>query len=741
MATKAYGSITIVDIGDLGQLSIIPESNQPGMVIYDPDTDSYNPNWSVEANKLILSPVAYYGGTKLLDSSSTQIPTGATVTWKQIIGNTETALDTGSGGKLIVTTNPFSPDGTKLITYKVIITYTEPNMGTTLEASGQISFGLVQNANKVKSVVITGESAFLYNSSGVSINPSIVLTATTKNVNIEGWYYKNTNGNFTKITSAGTSAQFTIRQDDTYFNNDIALIRIKTNDSNVYDDHSIIKIRDGANGDSLDAAVLSNEDQMVPCDQNGIPIVDAFTNCKTTLTIYEGNSPTYEGWSIVCDTAHGVTGNWDSTTHVFTATSIDTETGYVTFTCSKTGHNTLVKTFSLVKVKAGADGVSPTLYSLESSSLVSNKDVNNVFTPSTITLNAFSQTGDNAKSAYNGRLKYFINGSSSGTAMTGGDKSSWTYTITDSSIKQIKFVLYAAGGTTTELDSLTVAITADGATGEQGVGGLSFVLGNYSDVIPCTNGGLVANQTSVIIPFTAFKGTNRVACTATYSTLPSGISLISNTAGTSSASGELRFSISKNASLSGATILTGTIIITITAEGTTGTQTYTWTKNNKALDGDNAIVFQIFAPAGNVISNDGNNVTLDTLLTDGPTTVTSGVSYQWYKYVNGTYSTLSGKTSKSIVISPSDIDSYGSFKCQAAYNSKTYDAYFSVYDKTDPLQITVLSTLGDKIINSVGQGILYANVFRNGEKQTKLKPLNAELPCRLLQFLETIFGY
>ncbi len=67
------------------------------------------------------------------------------------------------------------------------------------------------------------------------------------------------------------------------------------------------------------------------------------------------------------------------------------------------------------------------------------------------------------------------------------------------------------------------------------------------------------------------------------------------------------------------------------------------------------------------------------------------------------------------------INSYGSFKCVATYNSKTYEAYFSVYDKTDPLQIVVLSTLGDKIINSVGKGILYTNVYRNGEIVDKIK--------------------
>ena len=55
MPTTAYGSITIVDIGDLGELSGTPQSNQPIMVIYDPDSDSYSPNWG--DSNLVLTPV------------------------------------------------------------------------------------------------------------------------------------------------------------------------------------------------------------------------------------------------------------------------------------------------------------------------------------------------------------------------------------------------------------------------------------------------------------------------------------------------------------------------------------------------------------------------------------------------------------------------------------------------------------------------------------------------------------
>jgi hypothetical protein len=40
---------------------------------------------------------------------------------------------------------------------------------------------------------------------------------------------------------------------------------------------------------------------MVPCNSDGNPITGAFTNCTTTVTIYEGNIETYTGWTITID--------------------------------------------------------------------------------------------------------------------------------------------------------------------------------------------------------------------------------------------------------------------------------------------------------------------------------------------------------------------------------------------------------------------------------------------------------
>ena len=68
-----------------------------------------------------------------------------------------------------------------------------------------------------------------------------------------------------------------------------------------------------------------------------------------------------------------------------------------------------------------------------------------------------------------------------------------------------------------------------------------------------------------------------------------------------------------------------------------------------------------------------------------------------------------------------------SYKCQITYEKKTYVDYVSVYDYTDPIQVYIHSTLGDKITNSIGKGVIYASVFRDGEEITT--PVEESITC------------
>jgi hypothetical protein len=148
MITRAYGSITIVDIGDLGTLSVYPESNSHTSVVYDPNVSTgsrYNPDWTETGKELILSPVIHYGGQDLPDGAK------KTITWKYRIGTGQDITigtsdapmaaanvrgeKVGSDGCLVVNQNVLNTTDTAL-TYICYVDYTEPQTQTILSASG-----------------------------------------------------------------------------------------------------------------------------------------------------------------------------------------------------------------------------------------------------------------------------------------------------------------------------------------------------------------------------------------------------------------------------------------------------------------------------------------------------------------------------------------------------------------------------------------------------------------------------
>lgn len=122
--TTAYGSITIVDITDVGEFSVQPMSNSPLSVIYDPNNSTYNPNWST--NNVELTPIIYYAGK--------QITSEVNVEWQYQygIGGLSEITETNtqheiSNNKLKIKSNMFAVTGASdLLTYICKATYNEP---------------------------------------------------------------------------------------------------------------------------------------------------------------------------------------------------------------------------------------------------------------------------------------------------------------------------------------------------------------------------------------------------------------------------------------------------------------------------------------------------------------------------------------------------------------------------------------------------------------------------------------
>lgn len=258
----------------------------------------------------------------------------------------------------------------------------------------------------------------------------------------------------------------------------------------------------------------------------------------------------------------------------------------------------------------------------------------------------------------------------------------------------------------------------DGSTGSDSI---NVVLGNSSEIIPCNTSGTVIEAKDISIPFDCYKGISRIAGTATIGTLPSGVTVKSNTAATNSANGLIILSVAKGASLSSAE--SGDITITFFVSGVSSTHKFSWAKRIQPVAGENAIILQVMVAenSSSIILNDGNNVTLKAQLSNGTSIVASGVSYQWSKFTGSTYVNIPNATSNTVTITPAMVDSVASFRCTATYNNKQYIAFYSVIDKSDPIEVKCFSTLGEQIINGSGIGAIYALMYRNGEEIDTIK--------------------
>lgn len=455
MATAtAFGSITIVDITDVGNFSVYPTSDQPLTITYDPDTNTFNPAIGTGTGsgkkKIKLSAEAFYAGT---DKTSK-----ARYVWKRRNGNDSTAwsaidgIVSATGSILEIEDNPFSWDSStnkfdySQVTYMVIATYPDSNsgIGKDLTASGQITFVLHQLQGVTKNCsIIPSNSYFAFNGDGSAKGATtITLTPSLQNVSFGAWKYKKSDGSFQEFDKEKIANNIlTIENTDNIFVNNMATIQLETK----YKDHGIIKylydvqtivcLKDGAAGDSVVSGILTNDDQTIPAKKDGTTETSAYASAISSIAIYEGNTDVTSNWTIKVYADSSITGlkigeteypatsknnkiisipttsenGIEGTTVAVTKMSDDSVTGNVYFVATykntdRRNLGTITKTFSLTKVKAGLDGTTPTIYTLTSDSLVGSMTQTGAntysYSPSVFTLETWYQTGSGSKQRF-----------------------------------------------------------------------------------------------------------------------------------------------------------------------------------------------------------------------------------------------------------------------------------------------------------------------------------------------------
>lgn len=299
-----------------------------------------------------------------------------------------------------------------------------------------------------------------------------------------------------------------------------------------------------------------------------------------------------------------------------------------------------------------------------------------------------------------------------------------THAVFNNNVAQIKVVtsdsdVYDTVSITKMYDGVKGDPGAKGDPGTSGSGGLSVILGNETQAIACTSAGKTSAASTITIPFTGYVGITQTACTCTVGTLPTGITVKTNTAATASAAGKLELSVAASSNLGADATLTGDITLTFTISSKTVTKVFSWIKAKAGTNGTSAVVFSVYAPNGTVVQNQSGTLTLATSAYSGTTAITSA-TYQWAKYVNGTWTNISGATASTLEVSGADIVNIQSYRCTMTYSSKTYVDVITVEDKSDPYVSEMLSIGGFTVKNNLGGVVPYVIVRTN---QKEVDPL------------------
>ena len=616
---ESYGSITIVDVTDFGQFSVVPMSNAGISIIYDPNalSNQYNPS------SMTLTPYVNYGGRDMSSES------GISYAWyKRTDGATIDVTNPGSthATTQTLTVNASEFSSVKSITYYIKATYTVDN--TPLVAWGQITISKVTQATNIQDIEISGDNIFKYRYTAydaqaptIEGDTTVTLTATcTSNVAVHQWYYYKktvTNGTttwswatlpVTGVTVSGSTC--TISHTASIFYDNKAQIKVtahrtdatSTELSSVYDVYPILKLYDGipgAPGEHSVALILSNEDQMIPCDESGAPIPDdtaAFSLASTDIEVLEGGDNVTDEWTVIC-TPNGLTPAannpvYDSTNKKYTykidhwGSGNTSLTGYVTITASKTGYEPLTKKMTLTKVTRGQDGDSPTIYNLSLSpnrvTTNSNGQVvgNTTLTATVISIKDTTTTDVTTSSTI--YYEWFLNGGSSATragAGNGEDSShrsySTFYIASGTSVSSVLCKVKKVNASGDIVDSQSVAFVPAGAkgdTGKTGDGAITLDFPQFTDTIGLTSTGTLASAYSLELPYTVYQGSTSIGGTASYD-VSKGYSFNINS---------LDFSGGSSGTL---TWDTGKVIVSIPS----GTQVYNSSNANHSLNGQCAI--------------------------------------------------------------------------------------------------------------------------------------------------------
>lgn len=563
-----------------------------------------------------------------------------------------------------------------------------------------------------------------------------------------------------------------------YFNADVARFKYvahaTADNTDVYEDiFTVFQLRDGASGTKLVTMDLTNDDQLVPIDKEGnaqwdsigdlagttvrilegssdITSTSKVTNLKATLSnvtveLYNGSTKYTNTWNNGSNLPSGyytvkVTGFTNNAT-----------IGSVRFDATVDGIN-YNKTFSLVGQVAGIDGKTPTIYTLDFPSIPAY--VNNPtgsaasqtlvdhwsYEPNNLTINAYQITTDSngisTRNAYNGRVWYkpnIINGSPGTGNLEWGslDLSSGSGTlaaasklIADYSPYTFRLVAPSADNIPANIkDEESINIVSDGNIGNVGNAGkdsINLLINNENITLNATSAGKT-RSTTITVGYQGYKGATEdshfaLATSSSYSSSKNGLvnNVVDNAAHDT-------ITITLNGNITVTKGETGTITLNFVYSGgstpITISKIISWDAKLDPVDGSPAITLT-FEYGGDKVTyfknETGTTKVTPILLENAVNILSNSATVEWTDLINSSKIVDIDTDGITAIIDASDISGVGSYSCTVTQDGKSYTQYVSFTDYSDPLQVEVISTVGDKLTNGVGEGVIYPQTTRDG---------------------------
>ena len=697
--STSYGTITITDTTDLGQLSVYLTGSTVRQQIYDagvnpPATVTYYPNWTVN-DPLIITPHVYYNGESYPTSSTkweihwSKVENGSSYNTLPSTGQPESYPSDGKSLQRPVnlTTNSAGVTYTATITFYPIT----GDRNTTITGVATLDLTIANNGEKgadgqpgtpAKTLQLIGSgSHFSYNYQNTAIGTTSINLTVEKSSTVSGvhWYCDNVLIEENNAPYTALSLQITTSNINTYSSNyetnksaQFKIVEIDSSGNEVVngltDYFTIYKLQEAAPGSSTFSAYLDNDQETVN-EYNGT--ID-FTNATTIFHLDKGgqnNLIANSGWTISITDSGNVTyqtgkstfntlpsGNNNEITRV---TAMTGNTAWIQFTAQNTNSSIAnqVKRFTIQK--------NPSLIShaLQLSSVVANRDTtaapNGNYTPSQIIVDAIVRTGGGADDYHVANtieaVIYYKDGSYSSTLYN--SNAALTLTLADKAASgntpasAIDYIDTTLKYNSEVVDVQKIVISYDGENGEDGSDGTSpwnFMIGNQFDGISTDFDYKTSQAFTIKIPVEAMHGIESKTIYrggSTYPTLNNAPTIFSTVTpkyylGNTEVVGNgaidnVRYQINANTNISA----TGSITLELEyADNETLSQTYTYKAQPEALK-----PIRVFLqPSPNdTFENQEGTITVTPSVMSGTSSIASSAwgSPTW-KVFDGTWKTI-----------------------------------------------------------------------------------------------------